>query len=341
MKVPKFHKLTHLVGGELGQQNREFLDNINNLTELIGATNQVKKLCKQVLNETFDNMLGLNDQCQTSYLEDIMYAIDRQLPCHSVRTHTSRMESWLEYSIEQLSQSVGDEELKENAQSVHYMCTGLAVRAFIENTHINGVFIVSTFYKGVEDILLKCDSQFLHAFARTMIDSEIFLMRYELYNRYIFKGGKKLKPWIIWNDEKNSYYHSSDTSSYMMIRRALDHNGELEKPNIPPIKWLGSGTELLDLFASLAEKGYIDLPQPGEATRVSWERVCKAICGLFNIAGTRRQDSRTEDWVTLRQYFKETTRERKTNEYSYDRLKGRPRHFEAILPPKPRLKSPK
>jgi hypothetical protein len=189
------------------------------------------------------------------------------------------------------------------------VCNKLAVRALIEHVAPKGVSILVA-YQAV-DILRRSDVSFLKEFTEVMVDVELFELREKLYRKYVFKGGKRIAAWIKWNDEKNHYHHLSETSVYGIVNDAIKYNG------------------------------YINLPPPGESGVVSLERISKAICGLFDISGARRSDSKSEDWVVVRQYFKETSLDKITRQRTYDRLSEDKRGFDGINPVKPRRTRPK
>jgi hypothetical protein len=123
------------------------------------------------------------------------------------------------------------------------------------------------------------------------------------------------------------------------IKRAL---AELEIPSTAnirpsatdkaPLVWMGKGIELLDLFVSLQEKGFIRLPGTTVSPGPTVEAVCRAICGLFDLSEFRRPDSKGEPWQTLETYFKSRSIDRITKENRYDKLNYNKRKFDDIPP---------
>jgi hypothetical protein len=334
METVNFEKLADVVGYGNLYDRLLIVTDIDQMFDLIG---RIHNLCDAAYKEAETNTLGLTNECQISYLEDVLYKMDTEFSVHSVRTHTTRWEAWLKYYLRDISIKRDDGYTFDNHSNIQKVCNKLAVRALIEHVAPKGVSILVA-YQAV-DILRRSDVSFLKEFTEVMVDVELFELREKLYRKYVFKGGKRIAAWIKWNDEKNHYHHLSETSVYGIVNDAIKYNGS--PPNVPPVKWLGSGVELLDLFAALSEKGYINLPPPGESGVVSLERISKAICGLFDISGARRSDSKSEDWVVVRQYFKETSLDKITRQRTYDRLSEDKRGFDGINPVKPRRTRPK
>ncbi|ALD21325.1 hypothetical protein [Hymenobacter sp. DG25A] len=331
MEIPQFDKLVSLVGISSFSERIDFVFHVDQLMDIYERVGQQCKLC---IREYQSNILGLSVENQISYLEDMMYRMDHDFDVHSVRTHTTKWEAWLHHYIEE------GKMLDENSHlfGIEHTSNKLAVRALIEKTHQTsgfdkiGCYSLSPYF--MMDILKKCDRYFLREMISVLIDEHFFHLREDMHRFYIFKGGSRLKSWLKWNHEENDSRHLSETSTYSIIFNSLKYNGA--PPSLPPVKWLAGGVDLFDLLISLSEKGYINIPLAGEHGNVSMERICKAICCLFDISGARRKDSKTEDWEMLRQYFKETTFDKLTRKRVYDRLKEDKRHFANINPVKPR-----
>jgi hypothetical protein len=111
-----------------------------------------------------------------------------------------------------------------------------------------------------------------------------------------------------------------------------------EEKSSAPLLWLGKGTELLDLFATLQEKGFIQLPNDNTVGGPTWEAVCRGICKLFDLSKFRRPDSTGEPWQTMNTYFKSRSFDKGTKEHRYDKINYDDRKFDSI--PNPQLDLP-
>lgn len=100
---------------------------------------------------------------------------------------------------------------------------------------------------------------------------------------------------------------------------------------LPPLEWKGTGVELAALFVELDAKGYIQLPGINNFDRTPWEKICRAIVGLFTIT-TQRKDSTGEPWYNFSRNFVSRAENEKTGELEYHKLHAARSKFKHMLP---------
>lgn len=145
---------------------------------------------------------------------------------------------------------------------------------------------------------------------------------------------EEIQKWLFELDKlgtrEDNYLTKVVNSESNIVQAENERN--IENIHLPSLLWNGKVSELLDLFVTLQDKGYIQLPNSGFSPGPTWEIICKNICSLFDISKARRADSKTEPWRTLETYFKSRSQDKITREMSYDKINYNKRKFEDIPP---------
>ena len=151
----------------------------------------------------------------------------------------------------------------------------------------------------------------------------------ETWYKYLeIAGESAASKWIFDTEERESsvkYWAENSESSGI---EAIIHRAKKE---VPPLEWKGTGVELAALFVELDAKGYIQLPSTNNFDRTPWEKICRAIVGLFTVT-TQRKCSTGEPWYNFSRNFVSRAENEKTGELEYHKLHAARSKFKHILP---------